>query len=142
MIKFVKQWMCNHEFVVKHLYGIDNEFMRCNYSITCKKCGKSIRATSVTDGYHSFDELYEHRCLLFIALMKQMPDKAFWAHKNNKGEEWNGWIICAIETDHGQISYHVPERHIVLLSGIREKDRNNTYDGHTSDNVLERLKML
>lgn len=143
MINFVKQWLCRHEFVVTKLKGFDNEFIHCNHLIECSKCGKLFRADKVTDGYHSFDELYDHRCILFITLMKQMPDKAFWTYKNKEEETWDGWIICAIETKHGQISYHVPVKYIGLLKDyIQEKECNDTYDEHTSVDVLERLKRI
>jgi len=42
-------------------------------STPCEKCGGS-------DGYHTFDELYEHRHWLFLSLMKMWPERA-WASK-------------------------------------------------------------
>lgn len=32
----------------------------------------------MSDGYHTFDELYEHRCLLFINLCLYRADEAYW----------------------------------------------------------------
>lgn len=34
-----------------------------------------IEGGDISDGYHTFDELYEHRCLLFIRLCLLQPDK-------------------------------------------------------------------
>jgi hypothetical protein len=134
---------CQHTFTVKSLKGIDAEFMRCNFLIECTKCGKSIRAKAVSDGYHTFEELYEHRSVLFISLMKQMPEKAFWTRKNKEGEEWPGWIIVGINDPiFGQISYHVSSTFIPLLDGIQEIPYNEKFDGHTSEDVLDRLKKL
>lgn len=37
-----------------------------------------IDAGKVSDGYHTFDELYEHRCLLFINLVHFNLGNAAW----------------------------------------------------------------
>ena len=95
----------------------------------------------VSDGYHTFDELYEHRCLLFAAL-------SCWVHgffktrKNDKGEEWPGWFIAGLNTPWGQITYHLPDRYWDLVDADYELERNDQYDGHTSQDVAERLRKM
>lgn len=140
MFKFVKRLMCQHEFVATKLNGVNNEFMRCNYLIECIRCGKFIRANYVSDGYHSFEELYKHRNELFIALMKKCPEISFWTRLDNNKNNDPGWIIVGMNLKGGQISYHIPDTYIEKLSGIKEIEFNEKYDGHDSNDVLTRLE--
>ena len=96
----------------------------------------------VSDGYHTFDELYEHRCLLFVSLSYWVPG-IFKTRKNDKGEEWQGWFIAGLNTPWGQITYHLPDSMWDMIETDYELERNDQYDGHTSKDVAERLhKML
>lgn len=98
-----------------------------------------IVGNDISDGYHTFDELYEHRCLLFIAWMLSdgRPGPVFW-----QADHFDGWdlIRCDLKEE-GQISYHVPikfrplyEHRLPIKPPIIAE-----YDGHTSADVLERL---
>lgn len=40
----------------------------------------------ISDGYHTFNELYQHRCALFLALMASNPSIS----KHHDGSEWDG----------------------------------------------------
>ena len=44
----------------------------------------------MSDGYHTFDELYEHRCLLFIVLCLQNKSRAFWR------PHYEGWPLLGL----------------------------------------------
>jgi len=96
----------------------------------------------VSDGYHTFAELYEHRCLLFVNLALRMKHIAFRTRRNDKREEWPGWFILGLNTSAGQITYHVPDKMWPLTNDIREIEYNADYDGHTSKDVLTRLEKL
>lgn len=91
----------------------------------------------ISDGYHTFGELYEHRYKLLIALLKTRDD-AWKTLKNKEGELWEGWFICGCgEYGKTQISYHLP----INLWDKCEMDEleKAPWDGHTSADVLERL---
>jgi hypothetical protein len=94
----------------------------------------------VSDGYHTFAELYEHRCLLFAALCKWLAE-AFKTHKNDKGEEWAGWFIAGFNSPVGQVTYHLPEW-LYDWVDAQPIERNDGYDGHTSQDVAKRLRLL
>ncbi len=100
----------------------------------------------VSDGYHTFGELYEHRIRLFITLCRLIardilrPDKV-WVYVENPSEEW---FLLGINTETGkQITYHLPAR---FWSEVCEfaivATTKPEYDGHTSQDVLERLSKL
>lgn len=96
---------------------------------------------SISDGYYTFDELYEHRHRLFIALMRCNPELAWRANNHHDGEGYEGWFIAGMDLPTGQVSSHLPARLWESLDGvgIRTTNRAPKWDGHTSDDVLERL---
>lgn len=94
-----------------------------------------------SDGYHTFNELYEHRHALFINVVLAHHDIAFKTWKNDKGEVWDGWFILGMNTAYGQITYHLPESYWERIP-VNEVERNSDYDGHTDKDVLERLNLL
>lgn len=102
---------------------------------------KKIKITGKTsDGYHTFDELYEHRNALFCYAIRQGAFHAVDAIKNHyKG--WDLLIAWLEDGDISQISYHLPKR----LRRLWENSNNvivetrNSWDGHTSKQVIRRL---
>lgn len=124
--------------------------------------GKSIEVPcdtgEVSDGYHDFNSLYDHRIALFIKLcstiamvedtFRQMnpntPQSSIWRSKcHSDGSALKGWFIMGIGKAKGsQITYHLP------LSRWDETEFAETlecapeFDGHTSQDVLNRLKKL
>lgn len=88
---------------------------------------------NTSDGYHTFNELYEHRNLLFINLCLTMPDKACW------GPGYAGWPVLFLELSSGQISYHIQERFLPLLDDKIRYDPDYEWDKHRSATVIGRL---
>lgn len=94
----------------------------------------------VSDGYHTFDELYEHRCLLFAALCRHL-EETFKTRKNDKGEEIPGWFIAGFDSPLGQVTYHLPDS-LWDFTFACVIEQNSGYDGHTSQDVAQRLRDL
>jgi len=97
----------------------------------------------VSDGYHTFDELYAHRCALFVALM---------LHSNTKGPVWrsllhddgtmfDGWFIAGMSLPTGPITYHLPIEMWDTLNdpGVATLNQAFPWDGHTPADVVQRL---
>lgn len=93
-----------------------------------------IVGEDLSDGYHTFDELYEHRVLLYINLCLLQPHKCAWK------EDFEGWFCLYLELPKGQISYHCPKKYVYLVESAIQNIPAYKWDGHTSDQVLERLK--
>jgi hypothetical protein len=94
----------------------------------------------ISDGYHTFDELYEHRCLLFINWMISggAPGPVRWV-----ADHFDGWDLIFCNTARGQISYHVPNTlRPIYEPQLEQVSDNAEFDGHTSRDVIERLKKL
>lgn len=92
----------------------------------------------VSDGYHTINELYDHRCSLFVLLCQQHKELVFYKMDLNSP----GWFILYIETKYGQISYHVPEKFLEAVKKFATEDPEHVWDGHTSKDVLERMERL
>lgn len=92
----------------------------------------------VSDEYHSMTELYSHRMLLFIALIKCNKDISWRSRLNSDGSKWDGWFVAGIRLPSGLITYHLDERFWGLLDGIETLEKGE-WDGHTSNDVLTRL---
>jgi hypothetical protein len=95
----------------------------------------------VSDGYHTIGELYEHRFELFVALMHSNPEISFRAKFNHDGARYPGWFVAGMRLSTGQISYHLPERYWDRLSMLETYERYPNYDGHSSQDVLDRLRV-
>jgi len=96
------------------------------------------------DGYHTFDELYEHRIRLFIALCKAYHPPVWCSVLHSDGSKYEDWFILGMGREKGkQITYHLPARfwnEVCEFAEVLEKAPE--FDGHTSQDVLERLKNL
>lgn len=100
------------------------------------------RTGEISDGYHTFDELYLHRCVLFLALMKSHPKLSWFSRLHDDGTMFGDYFIMGINLPVGTVTYHA---HIDLIglaeaTGAQELPRAPAWDGHTSDDVVRRLK--
>ena len=107
--------------------------------------GKELRLPcdvgEVSDGFHTFNELYDHRQVLFAALMNALsPVIVGWKSKLHHDGSSLGplWFIAGIDFPGGTVTYHVNMRYWGLFK-CHERERAPEWDGHTSEDVLNRL---
>lgn len=103
----------------------------------------------ISDGYHTFDELYNHRITLYIALCKNLESpvgdwRNVWrSHLHSDGSRFDGWFLLGIGTQAGhQITYHIPNERWDETEFAETLNKAPEFDGHSSTNVLDRLKKL
>lgn len=109
-----------------------------------------INTNEVSDGYHTFGELYDHRITLFIALCNVIMAGGYfknpivWRTKlHSDVSSFDGWFIMGINKEPGkQISYHLPIERWDDTDFAETLDKAPEFDGHTSADVLARLKTL
>ena len=83
---------------------------------------KGVAPSDVSDGYHTFGELYDHRILAFMAAMKLAHNAAMdcgWSKKHDDGELCfgGGWVVAWITAPSGlQARYHMEETRPLPLS--------------------------
>jgi hypothetical protein len=95
--------------------------------------------SKVSDGYHTFEELYEHRCALMVALMLCRPDRSWWSELHDDGSKYDGWLIVGMDLPGGTITYHIPEKWRDRLAVIPWQPRAPKWDGHAPSDVVMRL---
>ncbi len=95
----------------------------------------------VSDGYHTFNELYEHRITIFIALMKSNPKLAWIAPRHSDNSLWEGWFIAGMRLPTGDVTYHINNKYWELAksTGCEVRDVGYVWDGHTSADVIKRI---
>lgn len=119
-----------------------------------KRCIEIRGSDSMTtsDGYHTFDELYDHRITLYIALCRQNKwednelgcTRRVWRSKTHSdGTVWDGWFLLGIGKEKGeQITYHLPMIRWDETDFAETLDMAPEFDGHTPNDVLDRIKLL
>lgn len=111
-------------------------------NFVCKGLDKGMTLEgdfSVSDSYHSFQELYSHRILLFICLMKQNKDVSWKSRVHSDGTSYDGWFIAGMKLTSGDITYHIPDNFWEMTSDIKVLEKSPEWDGHNSEEVLRRL---
>lgn len=94
-----------------------------------------------SDGYHTFNELYEHRHALFLAVCGAYKDRAWKSKFHSDGSMFDGWFIAGIATTEGQATYHLPLR-LWDAFDVEELPAAPLWDGHTADDVIRRISTL
>lgn len=95
-----------------------------------------------SDGYHTFDELYHHRAVLFSVIVKAFPDKAWKARKHHDGSMYDGMFIVGVETPDGQATYHYDIDPYWDMFDCPEEEFAPEFDGHTAAQAIERIGKL
>lgn len=119
--------------------------------------------SNLSDGYHTFEELYEFRKMYNAALFNEWgkennnkidytkegftdPPKynvhKSWKHHDGELCFGGGWFIVSAMLSTGQISNHYPAEDWDLFRIPEVEKALFSFDGHTGKDVLERLKNL
>lgn len=94
----------------------------------------------ISDGYHTFNELYRHRHLLFLLAATSGALKASYVVEDH----FPNWDLIVAHTpdEYKMVSYHIPYEYRELYFKLPRKtkeEQEKFYDGHTSNDVLQRL---
>ena len=111
---------------------------------TCVKFEKQKEPADkgeISDGYHTFNELYYYRMLYNAAFFNLLPKHL--VHKSRRhhdGEECfgGGWFIVMAQLPTGQISNHYELKDWDLFQ-VPEQDKADEWDGHTPKEAAERI---
>lgn len=110
-----------------------------------------------SDGYHTFNELYDHRITLWIAYCKLVAECLKLAHMTfQQGCVWRSrfhgdgkpafdgkWFVLGLNHSAGkQITYHIPIDRWDETKFAETLINPPKFDGHTSNDVIDRLKAL
>lgn len=94
-----------------------------------------------SDGYHTFDELYYHRMVLFSVICNTFYNKAWKSWLHHDGTMYDDYFIVGIYTPEGQFTYHYHKDHWDMFD-VLEYDRAPEWDGHEPKDVTRLLSLL
>lgn len=93
---------------------------------------------NVSDGYHTFDELYRHRAILTAALFRQIPFT--WKAKiHEDGTMFDGMFIVGVITPDGCATYHYHLPYWDMFK-VPEIPHAPSFDGHTPEDAITRIE--
>ena len=107
------------------------------YNLGYRKIPDNIGEFS--DGYHTFNELYHHRAVLFSVICNMFPDKAWKSKLHDTGDMFDGMFIVGIETEQGQATYHYDIEPYWDMFKVKELEKAPKWDGHTPSEAIERI---
>lgn len=109
-----------------------------------------INTDDITDGYHTFGELYHQRAVLFATILKlKKDDPVFHGWKSKKHSDGkycfdsNGkWFITGINTPEGMYTYHYETEKYWDMFDCEELETSPEWDGHTDKDVTRLLSLF
>ncbi len=96
----------------------------------------------LSDGYHTFNELYHHRAILFSVICNEHPDISWKSKLHHDGTMFDGMFIVGTNTPKGQATYHYDINPYWDIFRVRELEKAPEWDGHTSEQAIERIASL
>lgn len=98
----------------------------------------------ISDGYHTFNQLYHQRAILFATIVNQNTDRAWKSYKHSDGKycfDSNGeWFIVGVDTPEGSYTYHYSKEYWNYFK-CKELDCGKEWDGHTEEDVTRLLSL-
>lgn len=102
-----------------------------------KKENPNESVGELSDTYHSFNDLYKHRTVLFAAFIASVP-YSWKTRKHEDGSMYDGMFVAGCPTPDGMISYHIDNEYWDLFK-IPVLEHAPHFTGYTPDDVIERL---
>ncbi|HFZ6679559.1 TPA: hypothetical protein ACJS0G_001609 [Streptococcus agalactiae] len=103
---------------------------------------KEMLKGDVSDGYHTFNELYYHRMVLFLVILKSNKNLSWKSKKHYDGTMYDDYFIVGINTPKGQFTYHYHSDYWGMFDGIQEIPNAPKWDGHKPDDVTRLLSLF
>ena len=97
---------------------------------------------NTSDGYHTFNELYDHRAKLFSVIVRSYSSLCWKSKHHHDGTMYDGMFIVGIDTPEGQATYHYDIDPYWDLFDCKELDSAPEWDGHTPQQAVERIRSL
>ena len=150
-----------NDYIIK---GVEGEFYPCKPEIFEKTYANSDAIGDLSDGYHTYNELYDFRKLYNAALFnvwgKEIVQHPHWwkhgnplysykfdVHKSKRHHDGElcfggGWFVVVAMLPTGQITNHYEMKDWDLFEIPEKPKATYEFDGHTPQDVLDRLANL
>lgn len=95
----------------------------------------------ISDGSHTFDELYYHRMVLFSVICNTYKNRAWKSWKHDDGTMYDDYFIVGIDTEEGQYTYHYHKDNWDMFE-VKELEYAPVWDGHKPKDITRLLTLL
>lgn len=118
-----------------------------NYSFDLKNFKDhfvNMEIGDMSDGYHTFNELYHHRAVLFSIICNQNPRYAWKSKCHSDGTMYTDMFVVGIDLpikgSLNPVSYHYNIDPYWDMFSVKELPRAPAWDGYTPWDVVDRLE--
>ena len=150
---FFKFLKCYHEqedlVFIRNIHGDEiNHYGGYRSIWFCTKCDSTVYSDTlyhkgnISDGYHTFDELYHHRAVLFSVICNAYKQFAWKSKLHADGSMYDGMFIVGIDTPNGQATYHYNIDPYWNMFDVKELETAPEWDGHTANDAINRIGSL
>lgn len=117
----------------------DNKTSQAN-QITSYMREENITTKDVSDGYHTFGELYDHRAVLFSIICQSYPS---WKSKLHHDDTmFEGMFIVGVNTPQGQYTYHYNMNYWSLFPTSDILEKAPEWDGHKPEDITRMFSLV
>lgn len=97
----------------------------------------------VSDGYHTFNQLYHQRAMLFSVIVNQNKERAWKTHRHEDGKPCfgGGWFLVTIDTPAGAYGYHYEDKYWNLFD-CKEIEKAKPFDEYTENDVTRLFSLI
>lgn len=95
----------------------------------------------ISDGSHTFDELYYHRMVLFSIICNQNKKVAWKSWKHDDDTMFDDYFIVGITTPEGDYSYHYHKDHWGKFN-VKQLLNAPAWDGHEPKDIVRLFSLL
>lgn len=116
-----------------------------NVTIKSYKDKGLVRTKNISDGYHTFGQLYHDRAVLFAIICNTYKDNAWKSKKHHDGTMFGAddeMFIVGVETPQGQYTYHYHIEPYWDMYNVKEVEFAPEYDGHTHEDIARLFGLL
>lgn len=93
-----------------------------------------------SDGYHTFNELYYHRMILFAVICNTYKEKAWKSKLHDDNTMYENYFIVGVETNEGQYTYHYDMKYWDMFK-VKELNKAYKWDGHQPSDIIRLLSL-
>ena len=121
---------------------MENKFIQAINTFIRELKNRDISRKNISDGYHTFDELYYHRMVLFSIICNQNKELAWKSKLHDDGTMFgDDNFIVGIETEEGQYTYHYDVKYWDLYD-VKILERAPEFDGHEPSDIDRLFSLL
>lgn len=97
----------------------------------------------LSDGFHTFNDLYYQRLILFAIIVNTHKDKSWKTLRHENGDKCfgGGWFLVTIDTPNGQYGYHYEEKYWDLFD-CKVLDKAKHFDGYTDKDISRLFSLI